>query len=136
MKQIKDIKELHGEKSGGFTIVIDEEKNSLAVTGRFCNGDKIVYVNDISLSTTINELKSDLAVFGFEFDLIKKENEFKILFDNKKLKILATSEGCTDPVFRFFIQMLEKKLNKTISIDEAIDYFADNENYRIIKVEV
>lgn len=133
MKQIKDIRELNGEKSGGFTIVIDEEKNSLAVTGRFSKGDAIVYVNDLK---NIDDIKSDLAVFGFEFELIETQKEFKILFDKKQLKVLATSQGCTDTVFKFFIQMLEKSLNKKISVDEAIDYFSENENYQVFTVEV
>ena len=136
MKQINDIKELNGEKSGGFTIVIDEEKNSLAVTGRFSKGDAIVYVNELSYTSTIDDIKSDLAVFGFEFELIEKKKDFKILFDKKQLKVLATSQGCTDKVFRFFIQMLEKKLNKKISTEEAIDYFSENENYQVITLEV
>ena len=33
--KVKNLIELNGQKSGVFTIIIDNERNSLAITGKF-----------------------------------------------------------------------------------------------------
>lgn len=127
--KIKNLKELNGAKRGVFTIVIDEEKNGLAITGRFFNGDMIVYFKELN---KVSEIIKDIKAFGFEIKLEEKRI-FKILFDKELEKVVMTSKE----IISKDIEIVASYYNiKHKDYDKFINVFRDIERYEILEVEI
>ena len=125
--KIKNLKELNGVKSGAFTIVVDEEKNGLAITGRFSKGDTLVYFKELD---RISEIIEDIKVFNFEVELEEKRM-FKILFDRSAERVVMTSKEVHNLTFKAYL-----KNNEITSIhyDEIIERFRGDARYLIFEV--
>lgn len=128
--KIKNLKELNGAKSGAFTIVIDEEKNGLAITGKFLMGDMIVYFKELD---KVSEIIEDIKVFGFEAELEEKRI-FKILFDKELEKVVMTS----NEIISKDIEMVASYYNvKPKDYNKFIDAgFKGLDRYKILEVEL
>lgn len=124
---INNLKELNGEKSGAFTIIIDEEKNGLAVTGRFSTGDMICYFKNLD---KVSEIIEDIKAFNFEVELEEKR-VFKILFDKETEKVIMTSKEVCNLTFKAYLEKIS-----SIHYDEIIERFRDNEKFLILEVEL
>lgn len=127
--KIKNLKELNGAKSGAFTIVIDEEKNGLAITGRFSNGDMVVFFKELD---KVSEIIEDIKAFGFEAELEEKRI-FKILFDKELEKVVMTSEEIYNPLFSAY---WTRNGITSLHYDLIIERFRDNERYLVLEVEL
>lgn len=125
--KINNLKELNGEKSGAFTIIIDEEKNGLAITGRFSMGDMICYFKNLD---KVSEIIEDIKAFGFEAELEEKRI-FKILFDKEYEKVVMTSKEVYNPLF---LAYWSRNGITSIHYDEIIERFRENERYLILEV--
>lgn len=127
--KIKNLKELNGVNNGAFTIVIDEEKNGLAITGKFSNGDMIVYFKELN---KVSEIIKDIKCFGFEVEL-KEKRVFKILFDRSAERVAMTSKEVYNLTFKAY---LKNNGVSSIHYDEIIERFRENERYLILEVEL
>lgn len=127
--KIKNLKELNGAKSGAFTIVIDEEKNGLAITGKFLMGDMIVYFKELD---KVSEIIEDIKVFGFEVELEEKRI-FKILFDKEYEKVVMTSKEIYNPLF---LAYWNRNGITSFHYDEIIERFRDNKKFLILEVKI
>lgn len=132
--KIKNLTELNGVKNGAFTIVIDEEKNGLAITGNFSKGATIVYFKELD---KVSEIIKDIKVFGFEIELELEEEKriFKILMYGRS--IIATSDEIQNPFGLYVLRKcLNIKLTDDLSCDDIIDLCKDKKHVRIIEVEI
>lgn len=127
--KIENLKELDGAKSGAFTIVIDEEKNGLAITGKFLMGDMIVYFKELD---KVSEIIEDIKVFGFEAELEEKRI-FKILFDKELEKVVMTSKEIYNPLF---LAYWSRNGITSFHYDEIIERFRDNKKFLILEVKI
>lgn len=127
--KIKNLKELSGEQRGVFTIVVNEEKNSFVITGRFLMGDAIVYHRGLD---KVSEILSDIKGFGFDVELEEKRI-FKILFDKELEKVVMTSKE----IISKDIEIVASYYNvKPKDYDKFINVFHDMERYEILEVEI
>lgn len=127
--KIKNLKELNGAKRGAFTIVIDEEKNSFAITGKFLMGDMIIYFKKLD---KVSEIIEDIKVFGFEVELEEKRI-FKILFDKELEKVVMTSKEIYNPLF---LAYWNRNGITSFHYDEIIERFRDNKKFLILEVKI
>lgn len=127
--KIKNLRELNGEQRGMFTIVVNEEKNSFVITGRFMMEDAIVYYRELD---KVSEILSDIKGFGFDVEL-KESKIFKILFDKDDERVVMTSNEVMDDGLYHII------FNRHIKQEEYndfIDLFKDTDRYMILEVEI
>ena len=129
MMKIKNLKELNGEQRGMFTIVVNEEKNSFVITGRFLMGDAIIYHRNLD---KVSEILSDIKGFGFDVEL-KESKIFKILFDKDDERVVMTSNEVMDDRLRHLIVTRHLKQEE---YNDFIDLFSDNDRFEILEVEI
>lgn len=127
--KVKNLIELNGQKSGVFTIIIDNERNSLAITGKFLRKDSIVYFKELD---KIDEILEDIKGFGFEVELEEKRI-FKILFDKELEKVVMTSKEIYNPLF---LAYLNRNGITSFHYDEIIERFRDNKKFLILEVKI
>ena len=127
--KIKNLKELNGEQRGMFTIVVNEEKNSFVITGRFLMGDAIIYHRNLD---KVSEILSDIKGFGFDVEL-KESKIFKILFDKDDERVVMTSNEVMDDRLRHLIVTRHLKQEE---YNDFIDLFSDNDRFEILEVEI
>lgn len=128
--KVKNLIELNGQKSVVFTIIIDNERNSLAITGKFLRKDMIVYFKELD---KIDEILEDIKGFGFEVEL-EENRVFKILFDKKLEKVVMTS----NEIISKDIEMVASYYNvKPKDYNKFIDAgFKGLGRYKILEVEL
>ena len=127
--KIKNLKELNGEQRGVFTIVVNEEKNSFVITGRFMMGDAIVYHRGLD---RVSEILSDIKGFGFDVEL-EESKIFKILFDKDDESVVMTSNEVMDDRLRHLIVTRHLKQE---DYNDFIGLFSDNDRFEILEVEI
>lgn len=127
--EIKNLRELNGEQRGMFTIVVNEEKNSFVITGRFMMGDAIVYHRELD---KVSEILSDIKGFGFDVEL-KESKIFKILFDKDDERVVMTSNEVMDDRLHHLIVTRHLKQEE---YDDFIELFSDNDRFEILEVEI
>lgn len=127
--KVKNLIELNGQKSGVFTIIIDNERNSLAITGKFLRKDMIVYFKELD---KVSEIIEDIKVFGFEVELEEKRI-FKILFDKEYEKVVMTSKEIYNPLF---LAYWNRNGITSFHYDEIIERFRDNKKFLILEVKI
>ena len=127
--KIKNLKELNGEQRGVFTIVVNEEKNSFVITGRFMMGDAIVYHRGLD---RVSEILSDIKGFGFDVEL-EESKIFKILFDKDDERVVMTSNEVMDDRLRHLIVTRHLKQE---DYNDFIGLFSDNDRFEILEVEI
>lgn len=127
--EIKNLRELNGEQRGVFTIVVNEEKNSFVITGRFMMEDTIVYYRELD---KVSEILSDIKGFGFDVEL-KESKIFKILFDKDDERVVMTSNEVIDDRLHHLIVTRHLKQEE---YDDFIDLFSDNDRFEILEVEI
>lgn len=127
--EIKNLIELNGEQRGMFTIVVNEEKNSFVITGRFMMGDAVVYYKELD---KVSEILSDIKGFGFDVEL-KESKIFKILFDKDDERVVMTSNEVMDDRLHHLIVTRHIKQEE---YNGFIDLFSDNDRFEILEVEI
>lgn len=127
--KIKNLRELNGEQRGVFTIVVNEEKNSFVITGRFMMEDAIVYYRELD---KVPEILSDIKGFGFDVEL-KEPKIFKILFDKDDERVVMTSNEVMDNRIHHLIVTRHIKQEE---YNGFIDLFSDNDRFEILEVEI
>lgn len=127
--EIKNLRELNGEQRGVFTIVVNEEKNSFVITGRFMMEDAIVYYRELD---KVSEILSDIKGFGFDVEL-KESKIFKILFDKDDERVVMTSNEVIDDRLNHLIVTRHIKQE---DYNDFIDLFSDNDRFEILEVEI
>jgi hypothetical protein len=127
--EIKNLRELNGEQRGMFTIVVNEEKNSFVITGRFMMGDAIIYHRTLD---KVSEILSDIKEFGFDVEL-KESKIFKILFDKDDERVVMTSNEVMDNRLHHLIVTRHIKQEE---YNDFIDLFSDNDRFEILEVEI
>ena len=129
MMKIKNLRELNGEQRGVFTIIVNEEKNSFVITGRFLMGDAIIYHRGLD---RVSEILSDIKGFGFDVEL-EESKIFKILFDKDDERVVMTSNEVMDNRLRHLIVTRHLKQE---DYNDFIDLFSDNDRFEILEVEI
>lgn len=127
--KIKNLRELNGEQRGVFTIIVNEEKNSFVITGRFLMGDAIIYHRGLD---RVSEILSDIKGFGFDVEL-EESKIFKILFDKDDERVVMTSNEVMDDRLRHLIVTRHLKQE---DYNDFIDLFSDNDRFEILEVEI
>lgn len=127
--KIKNLRELNGEQRGMFTIVVNEEKNSFVITGRFMMEDAIVYYRTLD---KVSEILYDIKGFGFDVEL-KESKIFKILFDKDDERVVMTSNEVMDNRIHHLIVTRHIKQE---GYNDFIDLFSDNDRFEILEVEI
>lgn len=127
--KIKNLRELNGEQRGVFTIIVNEEKNSFVITGRFLMGDAIIYHRGLD---RVSEILSDIKGFGFDVEL-EESKIFKILFDKDDERVVMTSNEVMDNRLRHLIVTRHLKQE---DYNDFIDLFSDNDRFEILEVEI
>lgn len=126
---IKNLRELNGVQKGMFTIVVNEEKNSFVITGRFMMGDAILYHRELD---KVSEILSDIKGFGFDVEL-KEPKTFKILFDKDDERVVMTSNEVIDDSLH---HLIVTRLIKQEEYNDFINLFSDNDRFEILEVEI
>lgn len=126
---IKNLRELNGAQKGMFTIVVNEEKNSFVITGRFMMGDAILYHRELD---KVSEILSDIKGFGFDVEL-KEPKTFKILFDKDDERVVMTSNEVIDDSLH---HLIVTRLIKQEEYNDFINLFSDNDRFEILEVEI
>ena len=127
--KIKNLRELNGEQRGMFTIVVNEEKNSFVITGRFLMGDAVLYHRNLD---KVSEILSDIKGFGFDVEL-EESKIFKILFDKDDERVVMTSNEVMDDRLRHLIVTRHLKQG---DYNDFIGLFSDNDRFEILEVEI
>ena len=127
--KIKNLRELNGEQRGMFTIVVNEEKNSFVITGRFLMGDAVLYHRNLD---KVSEILSDIKGFGFDVEL-EESKIFKILFDKDDERVVMTSNEVMDDRLRHLIATRHLKQE---DYNDFINLFSDNDRFEILEVEI
>lgn len=127
--KIKNLRELNGEQRGVFTIVVNEDKNSFVITGRFMMGDAVIYHRTLD---KVSEILSDIKGFGFDVEL-EESKIFKILFDKDDERVVMTSNEVMDDRLRHLIVTRHLKQE---DYNDFIGLFSDNDRFEILEVEI